>query len=57
MLGWIAFAITKSFFYSGLHYNYYMLLYVLRFVNRDSFLDYRFELIHMSIYCYTKKLK
>jgi len=30
-----------------------MLLYVLLFVTKDSFLDYRFEYIHVSIYCYT----
>jgi hypothetical protein len=26
-----------------------MLLYVLKFVSRDSFLGYRFEYVHMSI--------
>jgi hypothetical protein len=25
------------------------LLYVLKFINRDSFLDYRFEYVHMSL--------
>ncbi len=31
-----------------------MLLYVLEFVNRDSFLGYRLEYVHVSIDCCAK---
>jgi len=34
-----------------------MLLYVLRFVNKESFLGYRLEYVHVSIDCYTKRIK
>lgn len=51
MLGWTIFVMTKFIFFSDIHCNHYMLLYVLGFINRVTFLDYRFKYVHVSIDC------
>lgn len=48
MVGWAIFIIIKSIEKSGVNCNYYTLLYMLKFVNWDSFLGYRLEYVHMS---------
>jgi len=55
---WTTFGVTMVVFCAmGCDYNYYMLFYVLRFVNRDSFLGYRLEDAHMQLIVNAKWLK
>lgn len=50
MVGWTTFGITMSFFViCVITINF--LLYILDFVNKDSFFGYRFRSIHGSIDC------
>jgi hypothetical protein len=51
MVGWAIFVIIKSILQKMVYIviTICYLLYVFKFINRDSFLGYRFEFVHMSL--------
>jgi hypothetical protein len=56
MVEWTIFLVIKSIFYSCVHCNWDMLLHVFKFINKDSFLNYKLQHELSAIDCYANEL-